>query len=529
MSTLAGPFLKFVRCSNNEWVVSAILVADSDKPPVLSWSVVSSNTKNTPPKPRDIFRNGPNAVVWRYQWSVPLQPREQTVEYTIDKQVRRFVVPAEGKRLRLGYASCNGFHSLNDMKSVVPNAMWGVLPAGPVPIRKDKAGPIFTVLHQHLDEPIHLLLMGGDQVYADSIWLAVPAIREWVEGDDKWTAKFTRKMETEVKQFYFNLYASRWSKPGPADAFASIPTLMMWDDHDIFDGWGSYDDDIQQSDVYQGIFRGARECFEVFQLHRRPGDAGGADEGLIEELGRNPLRRNLTSCHRINDVAIVALDTRSNRATNTILPQSTWKAVFDWMDAEQGCKHLFLMASIPVVYPKYPAFIEGFMGLWPGQATGHLDSLEDDLRDHWRSGQHTGERLRLIHRLLRFARDNHCRVTILSGDVHLAALGLLSSTRETAKFPNTQTITQLISSPIANLPQPRSGQLALQAIIGNPDAVDRGITAAMDNFPDTEIKVVAARNWLCLDIEKDRRIWAKWWVEDRLTPLWKVIHAPGPS
>jgi hypothetical protein len=27
--------------------------------------------------------------------------------------------------------------------------------------------------------------------------------------------------------------------------------VMMWDDHDVWDGWGSYDPEMQQSAVFQ--------------------------------------------------------------------------------------------------------------------------------------------------------------------------------------------------------------------------------------------------------------------------------------
>ncbi|HPE71554.1 MAG TPA: hypothetical protein PK018_05160 [Candidatus Competibacter sp.] len=39
---------------------------------------------------------------------------------------------------------------------------------------------------------------------------------------------------------------------------ASIPSIAMWDDHDIFDGWGSYDEERQNCPVYQGIYPIAR-------------------------------------------------------------------------------------------------------------------------------------------------------------------------------------------------------------------------------------------------------------------------------
>jgi hypothetical protein len=49
----------------------------------------------------------------------------------------------------------------------------------------------------------------------------------------------------------------------------------------------------------------------------------------------------------------------------------------------------------------------------------------------------------------------------------------------------------------------------------------------MLRFPGTDYRFVANRNWLSLDIEMGEkcRIWANWFVEDRVQPLTKVVHA----
>lgn len=42
---------------------------------------------------------------------------------------------------------------------------------------------------------------------------------------------------------------------------------MMWDDHDIFDGWGSYPPELQNCPVFSGIFFVARKFYLLFQCH----------------------------------------------------------------------------------------------------------------------------------------------------------------------------------------------------------------------------------------------------------------------
>lgn len=51
------------------------------------------------------------------------------------------------------------------------------------------------------------------------------------------------------------------------EMFSCIPNVMLWDDHDIFDGWGSYPPDMLNCPVFQGIYGIARKFYMLFQHH----------------------------------------------------------------------------------------------------------------------------------------------------------------------------------------------------------------------------------------------------------------------
>ncbi len=59
-------------------------------------------------------------------------------------------------------------------------------------------------------------------------------------------------MAEEATYFYFTHYRQHWCSRHLADALACIPQVMMWDDHDIFDGWGSYPHALLTCSVFQG-------------------------------------------------------------------------------------------------------------------------------------------------------------------------------------------------------------------------------------------------------------------------------------
>jgi hypothetical protein len=204
-----------------------------------------------------------------------------------------------------------------------------------------------------------------------------------------------------------------------------------------------------------------------------------------------------------------------------VLSPATWEIVFAALDATQGLRHLLVVSSIPVVHPDL-SFAEHALDLLPAE-----QDVEDDLHDQWGSYSHRTERLRLVHRLLDFADAQGTRVTILSGDVHVAALGIIESTRRPVRRLNANVINQLTCSPIVHPPPPRIVRWLLERLGGEVNELDRGITAQMLQFPGTDYRFVARRNWLSLDFENEgkHRIWANWFVEDTAQPLTKVVHA----
>ncbi|KDD76165.1 hypothetical protein H632_c331p2 [Helicosporidium sp. ATCC 50920] len=100
---------------------------------------------------------------------------------------------------------------------------------------------------------MHALVGGGDQVYSDKVW-ACPALQEWskLEGrEEKIDAEWTEEMQTQATTFYCKNYLNTFSAGDIWEAMATIPQLMMWDDHDIWDGYGSYDEDMQNCHIFK--------------------------------------------------------------------------------------------------------------------------------------------------------------------------------------------------------------------------------------------------------------------------------------
>ena len=255
--------------------------------------------------------------------------------------------------------------------------------------------------------------------------------------------------------------------------------------------------------------------FEVFQQQSVPGTAAP---------GRLPGASGFSWGHDFDGISIVAPDLRSDRSPARILGTSSWDALVRWLDrVPKSSAHLYVVCSIPVVYASFTA-IERFLGVLPGK-----QELEDDLRDHWSSPAHQQERIRLIHRLLAVARDRGVRVTILSGDVHAAAVGVIESSRDADVLPGASVINQLTSSGVVHPPPPGMVLWAIEHMMSGTEEPDRGITTRLLELPGTTHKVIGARNWLALEPDTNgrRRVWANWHVEGEPTPYTKTIHPIG--
>lgn len=439
----------------------------------------------------------PKGGFWRLVWQASPKSKTGTpVDYEIlldnkpahdqagyDKW--QFHLPGKKEQVRIGYASCNGFSDFKLLTSTpAPYAMWDKLAA------------------EHKTHPFSLLLMGGDQVYADSLWTSVPTLKAWNELDreEKVKRKATRTMVEQLDRFYCDLYCKQWSRPEVAFMLARVPSAMMWDDHDIFDGWGSYPEDLQRCEVYQAIYAAANKYFRLFQLRS---EANGAllDKALNHHTWRLGFR----------GYQILALDNRANRTLTRVMSPSQWDQINAALAAcDSG--HLLVMAGVPVVYRDF-SFTEAALDATPWE-----EELTDDLKDHWRAKDHQGERARLIMRLLDNARQRRqkepgCKTLILSGDVHVGCLGVIQDKRE-----GVVNVHQLVSSGIVH-PCPTQFQwMGILAMTNDdPEYLDENRLIRTELLkPFGAPLYLRTRNFATLLMGSDDKLWANWHCENGL-------------
>jgi hypothetical protein len=526
MPILMGPVLSFRGCDDKNWNLTAVVVSREDP------GKLTVGGKSVPPETLWEQKNG---TAFRYTFAFPMGAAGTTGTYSVDGEDYEVHIPAIDQAPRMAYASCNGFSSLKLMKHVDDNNyLWTTM------ARKHGLPPVQSASPQEKDgpevkatAPYHLLLLGGDQVYADAMWETVGVMQDWAAKSwkDGNKAKASDTMRKTLDTFYFDLYTERWSQPAVAQMMARVPGIAMWDDHDLTDGWGSYPVERQNCDVYGALWNSAVKAFVVFQQHlkdgeRRPGTIGKADPDWWKQpaTADKPTESRVGAfsfAYQIGGVMVLAIDMRSQRTEETqVVSKAHWDEIYEWMKNKipEDVAHLLVMSSIPVVYPGFDT-LESLLGFIPG----HQD-LEDDLRDHWNSKPHKGERVRLVHNLLELPKRK-IRATLLSGDVHVAALGIVESKRaDDAKDDADAVINQLISSGIVHPGPGGVVVFALQHLFDSEDEIDRGIIGRMIQFPSSQAKFVGSRNYLSIEPDEKNQLWCNWLAEKERFPYTKVVH-----
>ncbi|HEX2544503.1 MAG TPA: alkaline phosphatase family protein [Ramlibacter sp.] len=471
--------------------------------------------------------------VLRYDLSTTLTAQEQRVTYGFAAAgvSWSFTVPADDLALRLACVSCNGFSEAKKMRQYAGRAssVWSDLVD-----RHEGAGRF------------HALLMGGDQVYMDSMWEELEELKAWAELShvEQRGYPVSPAARARIEDHYVSTYLDRWlpSRRGAwnearagfdaADAMARIPTLMMWDDHDIFDGWGSYSAAMQAAPLPQALFACARKAFWVFQMqHPAPLLPDNALQPVTWSALRtqDPLLLPLLddqpgfSCAMpLGPLALVLADLRTERTRDQVLGEGTWRAIQRWVGDIPAAgpaagaatpRHLLFASSVPVTFPSVTA-VDDLHDIFGSEHV--TESNADDLRDHWSHSDHAAERARLAQLLVDTARDKRIRVSIVSGDVHAAAWGSIFA-KDAASPLDWPAVHELISSGIVHPPTTGPVQWIymklLQRAARAVQPIGPGHAARMHPLAGSEVELVEARNWLALELRASAQLHARWRCE----------------
>lgn len=302
-------------------------------------------------------------------------------------------------------------HSIFGGTNVVNMEMWGVFN---------------EVLERHQRQDLRFVIGGGDQVYADG-----------VQTLDIWkylNARMSKRGDTlspgteEMVSWYRDIYRGYWGFSAVKDAFSSYPTYMIWDDHEIKDGWGSDILKVKGRDELDEIFDSDRvkkeklsreDCLELLGRMRQAAIQVYEEYQHSHNPDTLPGQYDYAISH--DCYAVYFLDGRGQRDINKgamrILGPEQMRRFEAWLAQLDPAvtPYVFVVSAVPVLH-MMPVLVNADESLLADMA-----DLQDDLRDAWEHNKHKAERRMLLKALFGAARRG-LKVSILSGDVHTSAV-----------------------------------------------------------------------------------------------------------
>ena len=297
------------------------------------------------------------------------------------------------------------------------------------------------------------LVLLGDQVYADEL---TPATTEWMAS----RRDLSQPPGAQAADFeeYTRLYAESWSDPEVRWLLSTIPSSMVFDDHEMIDDWNTsaaWRAEVTPSDWWHRRICGGLVSYWVYQhlgnlspnelaenttwqaiqaLPPGQDDAGPMLDEMARAADTEPDTVRWSYVRHFGPARLIMVDTRAGRA----LEESDRKIVddeeFGWVEAavrrsvEDGVDHVLIGTSLPWLLPHSVHDIERWNEtLSVRHHGGPLGRLMEKLRqaadlEHWAAFGQSFERLGRL--LVATGRGEHGRppatALVLSGDVHHA-------------------------------------------------------------------------------------------------------------
>ncbi|MBA3512306.1 DUF3597 family protein [Sphingomonas sp.] len=275
------------------------------------------------------------------------------------------------------------------------------------------------IISRHSNRNVRFALLVGDQVYAD-----------------EWQNRILREPAEEGRlKLYLEAYRLYWSNIYYRRVMCRLPAVMIWDDHDITDGWGSEEKSFEGDSPtfkpeWQGLFEAAFKTFCIMQASRNP-----------PPLAENP-RDGLDFAFRAGRWGFLFLDLRTNRnwRRSQLITEEQSGRIRAWVEANREAMSTLFVIS-PVVFSHGSPLLENYtVKAWPyvmwvvdkvagmtrwgkGLQTRFWKSvgdIRDDIRDSWSSPENASQADAMLDYLfgLQNAKKDPVAVVVISGDIH---------------------------------------------------------------------------------------------------------------
>ncbi|MET0817777.1 MAG: alkaline phosphatase D family protein [Solirubrobacteraceae bacterium] len=303
----------------------------------------------------------------------------------------------------------------------------------------------------------HALVLLGDQVYADEV---SPDVRDYIRAQ----RDIEVPPEDSVANFeeYTRLYREAWSEPHIRWLLSTLPTAMIFDDHDVHDDWNTsqtWVDDIRAQGWWDERIVGGFASYWLYQhignlaphhlaeddLHARLREADDGWPMLSEyafRADREVQGTRWSYCRDFGRTRLIMLDSRAGRVLHpperrSMLDPHEWA----WLEehAQGDFDHLLIGTSLPMLLAPALHYLESWNeavcdGAWGGTAALVAERMRQGLDlEHWPAFGSSLERVMELMRNVGTGANGKppASIVALSGDVHHAYLAEVGFPRGT--------------------------------------------------------------------------------------------------
>jgi hypothetical protein len=366
-------------------------------------------------------------------------------------------------------------------------------------------------LQSGVEEWPDCLLLLGDQVYADEASVETRAFA-------RARRDVSQPPYEQVADFeeYTRLYREAWTDPDIRWLLATVPSTMIFDDHDVHDDWNiseSWIREMRATSWWDARIVGAFMSYWIYQHLGNLAPPELAEEPLLAAIyadaddGGPRLRRFARTSDRETTAArfayhrdfgrsrLVVVDSRAARVLidgqRDMVDADEWQWIAE--HARGAYDHLIIASTLPVFMLEAIHYLEAWneavcSGAWGGIAARLGEKLRRAIDlEHWPAFQRSfTTMIELLHELAE-GPDAPGTITFIGGDVHTAYIA------EVSLGPRQQSrVFQVVCSPFRNPLQPRERRvvrllgarwatsvcraLARSAGVRRPDAAWRIVT-----------------------------------------------------
>ena len=227
--------------------------------------------------------------------------------------------------------------------------------------------------------------------------------------------------DDDMVSWYRDIYRGYWGIGALQSIHRSFPNYMIWDDHEIMDGWGSYtpdelsqkmdtlsrkEDEEENNRLAHRMKNAATRVYTEYQHSHNP----PTDEGVFDYP--------FTAC----GCDFYVLDMRGYRTfkkggKHNILGKPQYERFGAWAQALDDSPNkgpIFVVSPVPTVHLK--DFVSNILD-WLA-----IFGARDDVRDHWEHNAHTQEYIDFMNACFDASQRTKRPLVFLSGDVHVGTI-----------------------------------------------------------------------------------------------------------